>query len=174
MENWNSKKPHKKSKALSSSELTLRDFYGLICSKLSVISLINNFGMWQKTVETKNQHLLQNIQLMVLFSRKQEHRLLSKIKKQLKRTLPEDFKTMITYKSTKLSTKFPVKSKIDFKHKKNVFHHSKCSNEGCKDDYVGETNRLIVERIKHHLTSETKISTYKPCPLKRSDPWLGK
>ena len=36
------------------------------------------------------------------------------------KTLPEDVNTMIGYKSTKLSTKFPVKCKTDFQYKNNV------------------------------------------------------
>ena len=55
---------------------------------------------------------------------------------------------MISYKSTKLSTKFPVKDKTDFQHKNNIVHHSKCPSEGCHENYIGETNRRIVERIQ--------------------------
>lgn len=47
----------------------------------------------QGTVELKNQHLLQ---LMISYSGKQGHQLLSKIRKQLKRLLSEDIKPMIT------------------------------------------------------------------------------
>ena len=43
------------------------------------------------------------------------------MKKQLKKTLPDDVNTMISYKNTKLSTKFPVKDKTDFQHKNNIF-----------------------------------------------------
>ena len=63
------------------------------------------------------------------------------MKKQLKVNLPDDIKTMIGYRSTKLSTKFLVRDKTDFQHKHNVLYYGKCSNEGCKDDYVGETKR---------------------------------
>ena len=57
---------------------------------------------------------------MVPYSGNQGHKLLSRMKKDLKKTLPEDVNTMISYKSTKLSTKFPVKDKTDFQHKNNV------------------------------------------------------
>ena len=46
---------------------------------------------------------------------------------------------MITYKSTKLSTKI-------FR----VVYRNKCPDEGCKDDYIGKTNSIIVERIQYH------------------------
>ena len=71
---------------------------------------------------TKSQDKEEKIQVLVPYSGKQGHQLLSKTKKQLIRTLPDD-KTMISYKSTKLSTKFPVKYKTDFQHKHNVIFH---------------------------------------------------
>ena len=75
------------------------------------------------------------------------------MKKQLKVNLPDDIKTMIGYSGTKLSTKFLVRDKTDFQHKHNVLYYGKCSNEGCKDDYVGET--------KGALYRESKITTVK-------------
>ena len=65
----------------------------------------------------------------------------------LKRTLPEDVNTMISYKSTKLSTKFPVTDNTDFQRINNVDYRSKCASEGCRENYIGETNRDIAERI---------------------------
>ena len=47
----------------------------------------------QGTAELKNQHLLQ---LMISYSGKQGHQLLSKNRKQLKRLLSEDIRPMIT------------------------------------------------------------------------------
>ena len=63
------------------------------------------------------------------------------MKKQLKETLPED-------KTTKLSTKFPVKDKTDFEHKNNVVYHSKCPSEGCHENCIGERSRCIVNRVQ--------------------------
>ena len=72
------------------------------------------------------------------------------MKKQLKKILPDDINTMISYKSTKLSTKFPVKDKTDFQHKNNLVYHSKCPSQRYRENYIGETNRRIVERIQDH------------------------
>ena len=57
---------------------------------------------------------------------------------------------MKSYKSTKVSTKFPVKDKTDFQHKNKGVYHSKCPSQGCHENYIEETNRRIVERIKDH------------------------
>ena len=73
----------------------------------------------------------------------------------------DDIKTIISYESTKLSTKFPVKDKTDFQHKHNVVYYGKCPNEGCKDDYVGETKRRIVERIKDHNSKDNSSHLLK-------------
>ena len=61
----------------------------------------------------------------------------------------------------KLSTKFPVKDKTDFQHKHNVVYYGKCPNEGWKDDYVGETKRCIVERIKDHNSKDSSSHLLK-------------
>ena len=53
---------------------------------------------------------------MVSYSGNHGHKLLSKMKKQLKKTLPDGVNTMISYKNTK----YPVKGKTDFQHKNNV------------------------------------------------------
>ena len=67
------------------------------------------------------------------------YNLLSKIKRQFKSALPEDIKTIIMYKRTKLSNKtFPI------------VHRTKCPDKGCKDDYIGKTNSSIVERMNYH------------------------
>ena len=74
-------------------------------------------------MEIKNHDTEQKIQLLVPHSGKQGHQLLLKMKKQSKRNLADYFKTMISNKSTKLSTKFPVKNKTDCQHKHNVVYY---------------------------------------------------
>lgn len=54
-----------------------------------------------KAVETKSHDTEQKIQLLLPCSRKKGHQLLSKMKKQFKRTLPDDIKSMNSYKSAK-------------------------------------------------------------------------
>ena len=100
---------------------------------------------------------------MIPYSGNKGHKLVSKMKKQLKKTLPEDVNTMISYKSTKLLTKFPVKNKTNFQHKNNIVYHSKCPSEGCHENYIGETNRRTVEKIQDH-NNRDKNSFIKTCP----------
>ena len=72
------------------------------------------------------------------------------MKKQLKKVLPDNVKTMVTYQSRKLASKYPVKDKIDFEHQNNVVYYGKCPNPNCKEDYLGETNRRVTERVIDH------------------------
>ena len=60
-----------------------------------------------------------------------------------------------------MSTQFPVKDKIDFRHKHNLVYYGECPGEGCKDDYVGETKRCIVERINDHNSKDNSSHLLK-------------
>ena len=64
--------------------------------------------------------------------------------------LPDNVKTMVTYQSKKLASKLPMKDKIDFQHQNNVVYYGKCPNANCKDDYIGETDRKVIERVIDH------------------------
>ena len=76
-----------------------------------------------EAVETKNHDTEQKIELLVMYSGKQGHQLLSKTKKHFKKTLPY---------FTKLSTKFPVKDKTNFQHKHNVVYYGKCPKKDAR------------------------------------------
>ena len=79
------------------------------------------------------------------------------MKKQLRKVLPDNVKTMVTYQSKKLVSKFPVKDKIDFQHQNNVVYYGKCPNPNCKDDYIGETDRRVIERVVDHNKRDKKF-----------------
>ena len=121
-------------------------------------------------VETKNHNTEQKIQLFFRYFEKQRHQLPSKMKKQLKRTLQDDIKTIISYKST---TEFPVRNKADLQHKHNVVYYGKCPNEGCKDGYVGETKRRIVEKFKDHNNKDNSYYLLKHA-VKMIAPMFGR
>ena len=64
--------------------------------------------------------------------------------------LPNNTKIEVAFKSTKLSSCFNVKDKIDFEHNHDLIYHAKCPEPTCIDDYVGESARRITERTKEH------------------------
>ena len=69
------------------------------------------------------------------------------MKKHLNKSLPTEVKTTVTYQSKKLGRKFQLKEKIKFHQKNNLVYYSKCPDKTCSEDYVGETDRRIEERI---------------------------
>ena len=94
------------------------------------------------------------------------------MKKQLKKTLPEDINAMISYKSTKLSTKFLVKDKTDFQHKNIVVYHSKCPSQGCHENYIWEMNRRIVWTIQDRNNRDKNLHLLKHAHEKgHNDVW---
>ena len=109
----------KRAKSISSSELLLRNEISYLRNIFTEyndfpLTVVNNIIdqelsqlVQQETTKTQNKETQQTLQLTVPYSGHQGHKLLSKMKKQLKKTLPEDVNTMTSYKSTKLSTKFP-------------------------------------------------------------------
>ena len=78
------------------------------------------------------------------------------MKKQLKKVLPDNVKTVVTYQSKTLESKFPVKDKIDVLHQNNVAYCGKCRNPNCKDDHIGETDRRVIERVINHNKRDKK------------------
>ena len=87
---------------------------------------------------------------MLPYNGKQGNKLHSKMKKHLNKSLPTEVKTTVTYQSKKLGTKFQLKDKTRFNHQNNLVYYSKCPDKTCNEDYVGETDRKIEERIMDH------------------------
>ena len=69
------------------------------------------------------------------------------MKKQSKRSLPNNIKAIVTYQSKKLFSRFHVKDKTSFCLKINLVYNGKCPSENCRDNYIGETDHRIEERI---------------------------
>ena len=107
----------------------------------------------QQDVISDTQENCKNLKLILPYAGKQGEQLTSKMKKQLRKVLPDNVKTMVTYQSKKLVSKFPVKDKIDFQHQNNVVYYGKCPNPNYKDDYIGETDRRVIDHNKRDKKS---------------------
>ena len=68
----------------------------------------------------------------------------------LKRFLPDNVKTRVTYTGKKLGTKFQIKDNTSDQHKHDLVYYSKCPEPTCNEDYLGATGRRIVERSADH------------------------
>ena len=63
------------------------------------------------------------------------------MKNSLKRVLPDNVKTRVTYSGQKLSTKLQIKDKTKDQHKHNLVYYSKCPEPNCNEDYLGKTGK---------------------------------
>ena len=121
--------------------------------------LSRNLDTIQENDQTKEP--TETVQLIVLYTGKQGHKIIFKIKKDLSKALLSILETMVTYQRTKFSTKFNIKNQTKFQHKNNIVYYDKCLNIKCKNDYVGETNRRSIERIIDHNKREKKSQLLK-------------
>ena len=97
----------KRAKFISSSELFLRTEISYLRNSFTeyndfLLNVVNNIidqellQLVQQETKLQNKETQQTLQLMGLYSREKGHKLVSKMKKQLKKTLPEDVNTMIS------------------------------------------------------------------------------
>ena len=85
------------------------------------------------------------VQVILINSGRQFKKLITMMKKHIKKTLP------VTYQSKNLFTKFHVKYKTfilyKFYYQSNLVYHRKYPFEICREDYIGEADSRIRERI---------------------------
>ena len=85
------------------------------------------------------------LQSFLAFLGKQSIQLLSKMKRQVKKSILSNMKACITYEGTKLSTQLKDRTKI--KHRHNLVYFSRSANVICMETYVGQTDNRTKERI---------------------------
>ena len=73
--------------------------------------------------------------------------------------LPNNTKIQVAFKSTKLSSCFNVKDKIDFEHNHDLIYHAKYPEATCIDHYVRESSGRITERIVIWSTTHCNYGT---------------
>lgn len=76
--------------------------------------------------------------------------LINKFKKELNKKLGDQVKLRVTYKSTKLNSRFQLKDKTKIDHLQNVTYKIKCPNIRCESNYVGQTKCRIAKRVLEH------------------------
>ena len=54
----------------------------------------------------------------------------------------------------KLNSCFSIKDKRKFDDQHDLVYYVKCTEPACRDNYLGETGRRIIERIKDHSGSD--------------------
>ena len=77
------------------------------------------------------------------------------------RVLPCNVKTCTTYSGPTLSSKFQLNDQTKKDHQHDVVYCAKCPEEQCTEDYTGETDRYLIERVKDHSGKDSKSHLFK-------------
>ena len=90
-----------------------------------------------KTRRAETNEASNKIQLVLPYPRKQGKKLITKMEKHIRKTLPENVQAIVTYQIKKLSTKFNIKDKTESYHQNNLVYYGKYFNQTCTEDYIG-------------------------------------
>ena len=87
--------------------------------------------------------------------------IINSMKRYVNKTLPKNVKVQIAFTGKRLSSCFKTKDRTKFEHQHDIIYQVKCSAENCSDDYIGESARRIIERVKDHGGRDTKSHVLK-------------
>ena len=73
------------------------------------------------------------------------------MKRYVIKTLPEHAQVQTAFTGKRLSSCFKTKDRSKFEHQLDIIYQVKCSAEICSDDYIGESARRIMDRVKDHI-----------------------
>ena len=88
-------------------------------------------------------------------------KLITSMKKTLKKNLPENVVPKAAFSASRLSDKFNIKTKTKKDHQHDVTYYVQCPEETCNDDYTGETGRRMAERVIDHCGRDKKSHVFK-------------
>ena len=122
----------------------------------------NNYPLWvikkviddAKKVSSADQNDLTSndkiYRLILPYQGDRGFNLLKSTERYVTKLLPEHTKLEINLTGKKLNSRFSLKDKICLEHQYHLIYHANCTEPSCHTDYVVETGRRIVERIKYH------------------------
>ena len=85
--------------------------------KLTIVQCLSQQELSDSKSKNRRAETNENsnkIQLILPYSGKKGKKLIAKMKKHIRKTLPENVQAIVTYQSKKLSSKFKVKDKTEF------------------------------------------------------------
>ena len=89
--------------------------------------------------------------------------IINSMRKEVNRALPDDVEMIVSYTGKKLGTCFNVNDKTVFNHEHDIVHYAKCPEESCPCDYVAESGRRVLERVKDHNGRDICSHIFKHC-----------
>ena len=110
------------------------------------------------------------VQMFIPYQGKMGESIIRRMRNRFKHSFPNT-KISITYKSTKLSSKFSTKDKIKKDHNHDIVYLAKCPD--CSETYIGETARRLSRRVEEHagkdknshVTKHSQLNGHKPVSL---------
>ena len=121
---------------------------------------INNYPLWviNKVIDDAEKIPLANENdssnnekihcLMLPYQGDKGSNLLKSMKRYVSKLLPEHTKLEITFTGKKLNSCFSIKDKTKFEHQHDLVYYVKFTEPSCRDNYVRETGRRVLERTK--------------------------
>ena len=76
--------------------------------------------------------------------------IVNSMKRYINKILPKNIKVQTALTGKRLSSCFKTKDRTKFERRRDIIYKVKCSTENCSDDYIGESARRIIERVKDH------------------------
>ena len=87
--------------------------------------------------------------------------IVNSVKRYTNKIQPENVKVQAAFTGKRLSSCFKTKDRTKFEHQHDIIYQVKCSAENCSDDYIGESARRIIERVKDYGGRDTKSHVLK-------------
>ena len=87
--------------------------------------------------------------------------IIKSMKKRFMNLLPQCIVPTIANTGSKLSLKFQAKDRAIFSHSHDIIYQGNCPENGCPDNYIGETARRISERVLDHNGKDINSHFYK-------------
>ena len=91
---------------------------------------------------------------------KREH-LIKSTKGRISELLPPEIKAQVAYTGKKPSTYYNVEDQSKFEHQHDVVYYADCSNNKCREYYIGESVRRISERLRDHNCRDLKSHNFR-------------
>ena len=113
---------------------------------------IKNKQAYQPNISQDNNDEDQKQHLLILpYKGYKEEQVVNSMRKQLNVVLPRNVKMRTCCTGKRLrSSSFKTKYRTKFNHEHDLIYHVKCPEESYTDDYIGESDRRVIESVKDH------------------------
>ena len=116
--------------------------------------------------EDENKSIKNHILVLPYQGEKGIH-IVNSIKSYVNKILPKNVKVQTAFTGKRLSSCFKTKDRTKFEHQHDIIYQVKCSAENFQDEYIEESARRMIERVKSHVLKhssekehvEVKLST---------------